>query len=230
MRDGAEIVLIRHGRTAGNREGRYVGGHTDEPLCREGGSRLIALRRSGFYPPADICFVSPMIRCRETADLIWPGTEQVLIEEFREMYFGRFENRNYEELKKNPDYQKFIDSGGTAPFPGGENREDFRERCRAGFAAAWKMMEERNVARAGFAVHGGTIMSILSGFAVPAMDYFDAQAENGGGYLCGCTGSMQLTVLRRLDAADREDGVPDRENGADAGAGNDTADGGEIES
>ena len=32
----AEIILVRHGKTAGNLEGRYIGSRTDEPLCEEG--------------------------------------------------------------------------------------------------------------------------------------------------------------------------------------------------
>ena len=32
----AEIILVRHGKTACNLEGRYIGSRTDEPLCEEG--------------------------------------------------------------------------------------------------------------------------------------------------------------------------------------------------
>ena len=41
-----KIYLIRHGMTAGNREKRYVGCHTDEDLCEEG----IAQIQSNEYP------------------------------------------------------------------------------------------------------------------------------------------------------------------------------------
>ena len=49
------------------------------------------------------------------------------------MDFGQFEGKNYEELKDNPDYQKWIDSNGTLPFPGGESREQFIRRSMEGF-------------------------------------------------------------------------------------------------
>ena len=32
----AELFLIRHGKTAGNLLGRYIGSRTDESLCEEG--------------------------------------------------------------------------------------------------------------------------------------------------------------------------------------------------
>ena len=33
-------ILIRHGQTQGNRERRYIGCRTDEPLCPEGIAQL----------------------------------------------------------------------------------------------------------------------------------------------------------------------------------------------
>ena len=50
----------------------------------------------------------------------------------KECDFGDFENKNYKELSGNPDYQAWIDSGGALPFPGGEDPEGFRNRCRGG--------------------------------------------------------------------------------------------------
>ena len=38
---GVRVILIRHGKTRGNLEGRYVG-RTDEPLCPEGVAALEA--------------------------------------------------------------------------------------------------------------------------------------------------------------------------------------------
>ncbi len=55
------------------------------------------------------------------------------------MDFGQFEGKNYEELKDNPDYQKWIDSNGTLPFPGGEPREQFIRRSMEGFD--WMMSD-----------------------------------------------------------------------------------------
>ena len=47
----AEIILVRHGKTAGNLEGRYIGSRTDEPLCEEGIHALEEKVREGIYPP-----------------------------------------------------------------------------------------------------------------------------------------------------------------------------------
>ena len=124
-----ELYLIRHGKTYGNTLGRYIG-TTDEPLCEEGREALQAIFEAGLYPMPDVLYGSPLKRCRETASLIYPTLTQREEPLLRECDFGDFENKNYLELNGNPDYQAWVDSGGTLPFPGGESREAFQERCR----------------------------------------------------------------------------------------------------
>ncbi|MCM1567915.1 MAG: histidine phosphatase family protein [Roseburia sp.] len=177
------IYFIRHGQTKGNREKRYVG-RTDEALLEEGKKQLFgrsSFRKAVFEP--DILYVSPMRRCRETAQLLFPGKEQHVVDAFRECDFGEFEYRNYDELNGNPAYQRFLDSGGTCGFPGGETLKEFQERCVRGFcsviASAWKQKPDMCVV---FVVHGGTIMAILDCFSRPHKDYFEWQTENGNGY------------------------------------------------
>ena len=61
--------------------------------------------------------VSPMKRCIQTAELIYPKnqiTQEVLL---KECDFGIFEGKTYEELKDREEYQAWLDSGGTIAFP-----------------------------------------------------------------------------------------------------------------
>ena len=164
----AELYLIRHGKTYGNTLGRYIG-ITDEELCLEGREELAALRESGQYRSIrpDLVYVSPLRRCRQTAELLFPGVPQEICRDFRECDFGEFENKNYKELSGNPAYQAWVDSGGTLPFPGGESREAFQERCRAEFARVLRARRKQAGSNTVFVVHGGTIMSILSAYAAP---------------------------------------------------------------
>ena len=103
------IYLIRHGMTAGNQKKRYIG-RTDEPLCQEGRERLEQIRKCALYERPDLLYVSPMLRCLETAQILFPGMKQSVIADFRECDFGEFENQNYLELAGNANYQKWIDS------------------------------------------------------------------------------------------------------------------------
>ena len=65
------IYLIRHSLTEGNKEKRYIG-TTDEPLCREG-IELLETRKTE-YPEIEYIYVSPMKRCVQTAEIIYPET------------------------------------------------------------------------------------------------------------------------------------------------------------
>lgn len=173
-----EIILIRHGKTYGNTKGRYIGGKTDESLCEEG-IRLLGERQ---YPEVFYLYASPMKRCLETARFLYPDIPIQVNEKLRECDFGVFENKNYIELTGNPEYQAWIDSQGTLPFPEGESSEEFQCRCAMGFAACVEDAFLHNRTRIGMVVHGGTIMSILSQYALPRGNYFQWQIQNGEYY------------------------------------------------
>ena len=168
-----KVTLIRHGKTAGNLEKRYIG-ITDEVLCEEGREEIAAKE----YPKADIVFSSPLFRAVETAALIYPGQEIYTIDEFKETDFGEFEGKSFKELEDNEKYKAWIASGGDMPFPGGESKEQAKQRTLAGFE---KLLERtgdnENIS---VVAHGGTIMSILS--ELFKGDYYDYHVENGEGY------------------------------------------------
>ena len=179
------LVFIRHGATNANKERRYLG-KTDESLSAEGIDFLLEEKQNGVYPPIDVLFSSPMKRCVETANLLYPEQDIRTILPWEEMDFGDFEYKNYSDLKDDVRYQAWIDSNGTLPFPGGESRETFAERCKAGFLQMLKelpeMYKEKERLTIGLVVHGGTIMSLLSEYC--GGDYFDYQVKNGHGYCC----------------------------------------------
>lgn len=187
------IYMIRHGATKGNLEKRYVGS-TDEELLPESVEALENMR--GKIPPAKQVYISPMKRCRQTAQQLYPGISPRVIEDFRECEFGEFEYCNYTELNGHPAYQKFIDTMGRSGFPGGENRSQFQHRCVNAFrklVSQWHQdgmksailrdaQNSRNDISAAFVVHGGTIMALLDAFSLPHRDYYDWQTGNGKGY------------------------------------------------
>ena len=147
--------------------------------------------REGTYPPVDLVYASPMIRCRQTAKILWPkfaNSSQIqYVQNLQECDFGAFENKNYQELSGNAEYQAWIDSNGTLPFPGGESNEAFRQRCCQAFQRITEGLQKQEektgqTLRAAVVVHGGTIMAILERFGTPKKNYFDYQVKNGCGY------------------------------------------------
>lgn len=172
-----KIYLIRHGQTPGNKLSRYIG-TTDEPLSEEGRAFLEKLD----YPMPDTLYVSPLLRCVETAEILFPEKEMHIIEELSECDFGEFENKNYKELSGNENYQKWIDSNGTLPFPGGESREDFKRRSLNGFQKAVAQCIREQVNIVVLVIHGGTIMNIMEEYADRQRPFYEWHVKNGGGY------------------------------------------------
>ena len=177
---GMRILLIRHGMTAGNLERRYVGS-TDEGLLPQAAETLRRMS-DGFIREAgrDGVFISPARRCRETAEILYPGREYIVVPDFRECDFGEFEYRNFGELDGNPAYQRYIDSDGTCGFPGGETLAAFEERCVRAFGAVTGYADIPGTVRVAVVAHGGTIMALLDRYSKPHRDFFSWQVENGG--------------------------------------------------
>lgn len=174
-----KIYMIRHGMTKGNQEHRYVG-RTDESLLPE----AAAVLKERNLPPIERLYTSPRKRCLETASILYPKNQAVVVEDFAECDFGEFEYHNYKELNGNKEYQRFIDSMGKSGFPGGEDRDTFQRRCMRGFyeMMAWERQHGKEEDEIALVVHGGTIMSILDACSVPHRDYYDWQVKNGEGF------------------------------------------------
>ena len=136
------LTLIRHGKTPSNREHRYLG-VTEEALSGEGRKQLEILAEKDILKKPWLLFISPMLRCQESAGILFPGREAYPIEEWREMNFGAYEGKNYEDLKNDSYYQKWIDSNGTLPFPEGESQQEYIKRCHRGLLTATKIIEEK---------------------------------------------------------------------------------------
>lgn len=177
MKKSVHLWLIRHGKTPGNEEKRYVG-RTDESLSENGRKSLLEKH----FPKVDLLFSSPMKRCLESCECLFAGAAIREIPDFREIDFGSFEGKNYQELSGDKEYQAWIDSGGTLPFPGGEERHAFIQRSLKGFREMLREIRKdaSYEVTVGAVVHGGTIMAILS--EIHGGDYYDYQIPNGDGY------------------------------------------------
>ena len=176
------LYIIRHGATKSNKRHAYLG-NTNEPLSNEGGEQIIFYNEAGRYPKEKdnlLIFSSPMLRCLQTKDILYPDTRAILLPEWKEIDFGRFEGKNYQDLNGDPDYQRWIDIGGVTAFPGGESRDDFVKRSMAGLELCIACMEDYKQKSAVCIVHGGTIMAIMS--SLTGGDYYDYQVKNGQGY------------------------------------------------
>ena len=172
-----EIVLIRHGKTEGNKEKRYIG-RTDQPLSEEG---IAGINENlGRYPSVEKVYASPMKRTRQTAELIYPGQAPELVDGLREMDMGVFEGKNHAELKNRPSYILWVATRGKISIPGGESMKDFGKRTMDAFTQVLGDMQAEGIKRSAVVAHGGTIMSIVSQLADD--DYYKYMVNNGAGF------------------------------------------------
>lgn len=191
MRNWAEVkvrlTLIRHGAAKSNMLHRYLG-KKDEALSEEGIRGLLEKKEKGIYETPKSLFAGSMLRCRQTAEILFPNKKYECIPEWTEIDFGTFEGKNYKELSRDELYKKWIDSNGTMPFPNGEDREDFIKRSMKGF---WRMLSFFEIKHEGkekadteitAVVNGGTIMAVLC--SLSGGGYFDYQTGCGEGYIC----------------------------------------------
>lgn len=167
------IYLLRHGETAWNAEKRYQG-RTDLPLSDRGRALL---GRADFAP--ERVYVSPLIRARETAAVLFPEAEQIAVPDFREMDFGAFEGRTAAEMAGDLSYRAWVEEGCTGRCPGGESLSEFSDRVWTAFVKLLETEQERLV----IVAHGGVQMAILECYAKPHRDYFDWHAPCSGGFL-----------------------------------------------
>ena len=186
------VYLIRHAVTAGNEKRRYVGCRTDEALSAAGIRETLA--RKAYYEdllgdekdfPGENgekqklhFYASPLKRAMQTAEILFDDPEITRVPDFMEIDFGAFEGKDHAELAGNPLYQQWIDSNGTLPFPGGEDRDSFVKRSLHGF---YEVLADLSVDETAVIVcHGGTLMAILS--ELTGREYFDFMVGNLEGY------------------------------------------------
>ncbi len=171
------VCLLRHGETAWNAQGRYLG-RTDLPLTPAGRA---ALGPAGFAPAR--VYVSPLRRTAETAEILFPGAEQEAVPDFREMDFGVFEGRSWRDMEDFAPYREWVDGGCRGPVPGGESMERFCQRTCAAFEALMDRAAEAGEPLLAIVAHGGTQMAVLERFALPRRDYFSWRGPLGGGFV-----------------------------------------------
>ena len=78
-----KIHILRHGLTQANLEGRYIG-RSDPPLCEQGRAQIRELVAECEYPSVQHVYTSPLLRARQTAEMIYPSQEQEAVDKLRE--------------------------------------------------------------------------------------------------------------------------------------------------
>lgn len=183
-----KLHLIRHGMTDGNIKGQYIG-RTELPVTPEGITALNNLKNNIEYPNVQKVYSSPMLRCRQTAKIIYPQKDILVVPNLIEYDFGEFEGKTASELESRPEYFEWTSGKRTAP-PGGEDSTEFAKRICLGINEVVRDMMNSDVDESAVFMHGGTIMMFLASCALPRRKLVEWTTDNGRGYSILITPSL----------------------------------------
>ena len=186
------LVLLRHGRTEGTERRLYYGA-TDLPLLECGVQELKDAAGRGVYPaPGGFSFVTTgMRRTNQTLRAIYGDVPFSVLEDLREVNFGIFEMKHYEELKDLPVYQAWLagDWFRNVP-PQGESFAASEARILRGLAALLARREDTICV-----CHGGTILTAMQQlFPEEGKDGYAWQPKPGFGYAVDLVNHAYLPI------------------------------------
>lgn len=134
MEKPTELILVRHGETAWNRQ-RRMQGQTDTPLSDIGRAQAKALGQRLATRSFAALYSSDLERAWETAAAIAQACGHNIVSEprLRERTFGIFEGLTYEEMTQRypAEHARFSQREPDYAVPGGESPRQFFERSLA---------------------------------------------------------------------------------------------------
>ncbi len=151
-----KMTLLRHGNTGFG--DRYIGSK-DVPLSATGAAGIASLKPVFTGQEIDRIVVSPMLRCRQSVELLFPDRSFSCDDNLREIDFGRWEGLSFSEIvRKDPD---FVDCWATGDvdfcFPQGERINDFISRVHD----AGERLAKSSAQNILVIAHGGVIRALI---------------------------------------------------------------------
>jgi broad specificity phosphatase PhoE len=155
-----ELLLVRHGETDWNREGRFQG-HADPPLNDLGRRQAAELAAALANEEVTAVYTSPLRRAFETAELIASarGLSPVPVEALREVDVGSWQALTRAEVEGRfpQQFRRWIEYG--RGWDDGETYEEMGERVIAAFRELAARHEGERIMGV---THGGPIRAVLA--------------------------------------------------------------------
>ena len=204
------IHFIRHGAVSPTLKGRYIGA-TDAELSEEGRAALRRLDREMDYPYGKVVFTSPLKRCTETARILYPDIEPLIIDQLSECHFGEWENKTADELRSDETFLKWLAGDPSVKPPRGESNADFTRRICVIFESIVDGLIKTGTTDAVIVTHGGVMTTLLAVYGLPQAKPFDWACDNGYGY------SLRITPMlwQRDKVAEVYDRIPKKKRSDD---------------
>lgn len=183
--DTTRLVLVRHGETEYNREGRWQGSESDPPLTPRGHQQAASVAEALAGQNFDALYTSDLLRAIETSRVLAGelGLQPRVVEGLRELSHGAWEGKTLEEILETwpEEYADFQADPREVSRPGGESYGDLSERV-------WPLLERLADRHPGERVlvvtHGGPIRLVLSDLlGVPLTERDKLGVDNGSWFV-----------------------------------------------
>lgn len=178
---GYRLSILRHGQTAANETGTYIG-VTDFPLSEAGKTELIEKFEASNYPKVQKVYSSPLLRCTQSADILFPDRELEVVSDLREMHFGDFEGLSFTDLDDLEAYRLWLKGGMDNAPPNGESLREMIVRSYKALQYILADMMKQGLTHCGVVTHSGILMNTLSCFGLPKMKPLEFACDPGEGY------------------------------------------------
>ena len=175
------IHFIRHGAIDETLSGKYIG-TTDVPLSDKGRLDLKKLDYEYRYPGTQVVFTSPLKRCTETCRILYPELNPLSIANLSECNFGEWEGKTAEELKSDPDFEKWLAGDNSVKPLRGKSNADFTRRICRMLESIVEGLMKTGTTESVIVTHGGVIMTLLAVYGLPQAKPFEWTMDNGFGY------------------------------------------------
>lgn len=150
------ITLIRH--TSVDVKKGICYGQSDVGLSKSFDSELKEIKQKIISEKYDLIYSSSLSRCKTLAINLFPNQNIILDERLKELNFGEWEGKHWDEIQETKEAKHFFDDYINTKCPEGESYKELLERV-SNFYNELKSQGYKNIA---IICHGGTIRAFLS--------------------------------------------------------------------
>lgn len=176
-----EMQLIRAGITQGNINGILIG-TKDEPLAQTAQKNIKKNVEQMYYDAVERVYSSPLIRCMQSAQIIYPDISCIVNDDLRPLDIGELTNMPIYKAKYSKLFDDWADSDTIQPLGGGENPNLFEIRCTKCIREILNTCAEEGVSSIAVFSHRLYINTLLKHFIVPKNVYYNWRIPHGKSY------------------------------------------------
>jgi alpha-ribazole phosphatase len=124
------VYLLRHAQSVANLQQKYCG-VTDVPLSENGENSLSHVADFFKDKKMDNIYISPLKRCRQTAEIIFGKEDFIIDDGLIEINFGDWEGLHVSEIEKRYEkkWQTYLSGWRKFTFPNGDHLPDYQKKA-----------------------------------------------------------------------------------------------------